>query len=784
MGAPSGGDAFDAGAWFEGLRNHVQAGETSKRQQHEALVELRHELEIQHHEGLQEMSCAMSQFARELGRCIEAVSASAEQTEEQLLEDVASMREALDAVDSRPRQCSEMVQALQLGEEELFPGCLPPSVTVEGVECLRALVKAARADSSQQLEAISTDERATLAQMVADARRRASRLVGVVNSHVQRLEVALQRILDNKLVGEESSIRSVTFAMPPLVEAPESPMGGTSAADNEDLLGTSAVSATAPTAPALAPAPVVSSCPGTYPVTFAQTAPQPVLSYSVDEQKTVPVLPPYQDEQKTLRLVPMACSQQVPTSAMKPGGIMPQIQGLLQPLPTVKSTATMTPVCLPNMMSSIPSAAAGEPVDMNTSTALSTSTRSVPTAVRTGSMPQKGCEYYLPKAIRGVAVLIYEGDNRWRVDNTNLKSCAAGLGYRKNKHISDSTYINADQKGEVAAHWGEIVEGTDEGDGWVKCRFQAEHDVSTHYVMPGSATTTTGLLIPHALFKPQHGGAGGEAVPQGCRSMETSPRGSRTNSRERLEPAGIPENWRPEPRRQERQRLLSVGYAQQTTSPRWRVGSPAPVRTGPISMPAVAAANPGVGVLAAGGTTTTATTYAPVSSVAAVHPRSQTRPRALSPEAAATMTGASQVGGQLSRGVTAEFLLAPDAATGVLQQKSIIQQLSAAQDNLMRNISSRMQGGALIPKEEGVAVPAVSAVPVATAPASVSAAVPSTAPGPRGQARSPSPPRAPAPALPASSPYGLYSPRGASPAPSPRASSRRPRGSACEVWGV
>jgi hypothetical protein len=675
MGAPSAcGAAFDAGAWFEGLRSHVQTAEASKRQQHEALVELRHELEIQHHEGLQEMSSAMSQFARELGRTIEAVSASAEETEEWLRQDIGNLREALDAVESRPRQCSEMVQALQLGEEDLSPGSLPPSVTVEGVECLRALVKAARSDSSQRLEAMASDERATLAQMVTDARRRASRLVGVVNSHVNRLEVALQRILANKLAEEQSS-RSVTFAMPPVVEAPESPTsleqgGGESCPGSPDP--TMGALATMSAAPVLS---CPASCPsGSYPVTYAQPTPtyaqptpQPTVSYSADEPKTVSVLPSYQDEQKIFRLVSVGCSQQVSPGALKCGS-MAQIPALLPQWAPVTSSAAMAlptqPICMSTILSSTASTA--EAADLlsassrsapKTTDLLNASTRSVPAAVRTGSVPPKGCEYYLPKAIRGIPVLIFEGESKWRVDNSRLKSCAAGLGYRKNKSICDSTYINAHQKGEVAAHWGEVVEGVDEGDGWVKCRFQA-----TQYVMPGAATTTSGLLIPQALFKPRHG----EVIPQpqlqgtswsGGRNPETSPAATRQSSAERKS-----------------SRLFPLGYSPQTTSPRWRVGSPAPsipVRQNSISLPSGAADQVGIatassGVLPPAATTTTATAYSPMQPAA-----TGVRQRALSPEAAAAIIGASQGGGQLSRGVTTEFPpMAPEAGSSVLAQET------------------------------------------------------------------------------------------------------------------
>merc|ERR1719401_2856120 len=48
-----------------------------------------------------------------------------------------------------------------------------------------------------------------------------------------------------------------------------------------------------------------------------------------------------------------------------------------------------------------------------------------------------GGHYYLPKFIRGIPVLIHEGDNVWRADNPILGSHNGGLAYRKSAVFED-----------------------------------------------------------------------------------------------------------------------------------------------------------------------------------------------------------------------------------------------------------------------------------------------------------------------------------------------------------
>lgn len=77
---------------------------------------------------------------------------------------------------------------------------------------------------------------------------------------------------------------------------------------------------------------------------------------------------------------------------------------------------------------------------------------------------------YLPTTVKGKTVLIHEGGLLFRVDNSKLNAPTAGVVFRKSKDMDD-----IDPAWEALAPWGGIIEGTDEGDGWVKMVVGAEH---------------------------------------------------------------------------------------------------------------------------------------------------------------------------------------------------------------------------------------------------------------------------------------------------------------------
>jgi hypothetical protein len=59
-----------------------------------------------------------------------------------------------------------------------------------------------------------------------------------------------------------------------------------------------------------------------------------------------------------------------------------------------------------------------------------------------------------------------QGLQSYVLDNSILRSSAEGIGYRKSKNMEDKTPDDT-------AKWGHIVEGWDEGDGWVKVKSTA-----------------------------------------------------------------------------------------------------------------------------------------------------------------------------------------------------------------------------------------------------------------------------------------------------------------------
>lgn len=68
---------------------------------------------------------------------------------------------------------------------------------------------------------------------------------------------------------------------------------------------------------------------------------------------------------------------------------------------------------------------------------------------------------YLPKNLNGKPVLIHEGGTSYRADNAQLQATTPGLAFRFSKDLAEKDRAHT-------ARWESSVEGTDEGDGWVK----------------------------------------------------------------------------------------------------------------------------------------------------------------------------------------------------------------------------------------------------------------------------------------------------------------------------
>jgi len=71
---------------------------------------------------------------------------------------------------------------------------------------------------------------------------------------------------------------------------------------------------------------------------------------------------------------------------------------------------------------------------------------------------------FLPKNVKGHTVMQSHGCGKWKVWNDELQSQIRGLAYRGSKDGQDKLSDLVE-----CASWGSIIEGSDEGDGWVKC---------------------------------------------------------------------------------------------------------------------------------------------------------------------------------------------------------------------------------------------------------------------------------------------------------------------------
>lgn len=75
---------------------------------------------------------------------------------------------------------------------------------------------------------------------------------------------------------------------------------------------------------------------------------------------------------------------------------------------------------------------------------------------------------YLPKVINGRTVLVQEGHDRWRTTNPDSQARFGGLSYRKSKQMEDRL-----EEG-LGPVWGVVLDGVDEGDGWVRLNVASE----------------------------------------------------------------------------------------------------------------------------------------------------------------------------------------------------------------------------------------------------------------------------------------------------------------------
>jgi len=81
---------------------------------------------------------------------------------------------------------------------------------------------------------------------------------------------------------------------------------------------------------------------------------------------------------------------------------------------------------------------------------------------RFGKPNEESITYFLPTMLERKVVLVPQGGSRYRVENAELLSKRASLGYYQSKDL------NMKFDGFLGPESGDIVEGTDDGDGWVQ----------------------------------------------------------------------------------------------------------------------------------------------------------------------------------------------------------------------------------------------------------------------------------------------------------------------------
>merc|ERR1712176_161424 len=73
--------------------------------------------------------------------------------------------------------------------------------------------------------------------------------------------------------------------------------------------------------------------------------------------------------------------------------------------------------------------------------------------------------------VDGKDVLVKEGQDKYRLDNKKIKSAAPGIAFRKSKNLDD-------KDGSMLCRWGDIIDGTDVGDGWIKTKADPKTNAS------------------------------------------------------------------------------------------------------------------------------------------------------------------------------------------------------------------------------------------------------------------------------------------------------------------
>merc|ERR1712232_776117 len=93
---------------------------------------------------------------------------------------------------------------------------------------------------------------------------------------------------------------------------------------------------------------------------------------------------------------------------------------------------------------------------------------------------------YLPMEINGARVVIQESNGKWKVTNSSLRARTEGLVFRKSKNLKDRSVDDR-------VLWEEIVDGIDEGDGWLRV-IEPDKKAQTGSAVMQAMSATNGMF--------------------------------------------------------------------------------------------------------------------------------------------------------------------------------------------------------------------------------------------------------------------------------------------------
>ena len=84
-------------------------------------------------------------------------------------------------------------------------------------------------------------------------------------------------------------------------------------------------------------------------------------------------------------------------------------------------------------------------------------------------------------------MLVEEQPNKWRVATDPSNGRAPGVTCRRSKKMGDIIENRV-------VHWNSLIDGVDDGDGWVRCKLEARSHVLPLACIKWSVSTSVALL--------------------------------------------------------------------------------------------------------------------------------------------------------------------------------------------------------------------------------------------------------------------------------------------------